>query len=661
MNRRGILSEIYTGLRQLRDDLLSYLPEPLRRLLTRSWLVADLLADNALSTGRWARTSRFFLLIGLSAVAWAFLATWKPVDGIRSLEWGLTRAQVEYVFCNVRNAISSNAVYNQPDNRCYSYFMARSFSFEPLFFELPLRLLFSAEYFRHVLMACLGIWLGFKAAAHYTTRLNNLQDDRLGEHFLLQTAGANPLNTIDIKDAQVPIAQQRLPVFRIGGPGMVRVHLENVAVFEHIDGSMRILEPTVTREPDWFRMYLTSGVKFILALTAAVVTGYSPLIILALAYGGYLGLRFTVMRDFIRASGGAVRLYRYDRLRKIIDLRDQQEKFDVHGRSRDGIHLEARDVQVVYRVNRNGQQPSLKVPYPFSNQAIRQLVYNQGKDPWQTAMAVGIQAEFRDFLGSHRLDQFLAMIDAPDSLRADGDMETTRQVAGTGGAVSATGRRTDGQKANHFVSRNMLTDRFYTANIQHSPNRGIELEWIGVGIWGGPVERMSGQHQEAWRITRQNEINRRPGSLIRVQNDSREVEFTRLVQTIALESYASLRSKKSLEEADLRESLTVYANHLREMLTSTFPFLREQLDSRIASLKQAEGDTRQRLMLIENLTPDLRDERDTQRLNNTLAGFLEEIDALQHQIARLEDDQQRIRRVAQLLTRYMYPWMGNQP
>lgn len=660
MNRRGILSQIYAGLRQLRDDLFTLLPEPLRRLLGRSWLLADLLADNALSTGSRSRTARFFLLIGLGAIAWAFLATMPPAQVPRSLEWGLTRAQIEYVFCNVRNAISSNTVYNQPDFRCYSSFQARSFSFEPLFFELPLLLLFAAGRFRHVLMVGLGIWLGFKAAAHYTARLNNLYDDRLGEHFLLQSALANPLNVIDIKDAQVPFFQQRLPVFRIGGPGRVRVHLENVAIYENVGGSAMIIEPTVTREPDWFRMYLVAGVTFILAFAAALGIGYLPLIIITLAYGFYQALRFTLMRDFIREDGGAKRLYRYDRLRSIIDLRDQQEKFDVRGRSRDGVHLEAHDVQVVYRVNRNGQQPRLKVPYPFSADAVRRLVYGQGHGPWQTAMAVAIQAEFRDFLGSHTLEQFLAMIDAPDNLRSNGDVETTR-LAGTRRSVAGqTGRVGDEQKKSRFVSRNMLTDRFYQANIEHGPNRGIELEWIGVGTWGGPVERMSGQHQEAWRITRQNEINRRPGALNRVQSDSRASEFTRLVQSVALESYSSLHSKKSLEEAELRESLNVFTNFLRETLTSTFPHLKEILDLRLEGLRDAESDTQQQLLIIDQLPPELKDVRDTQRLNTILTGLQAEINMLQHQIQQLEEDQQRTRRVAQLLTRYVYPWVGTE-
>lgn len=660
MNQRGILSQVYAGLRQLRDDLLILLPQPLRRFLGRSWLLADLLADYALSTGGRSRTARFFLLIGLGAIAWAFLATLPPTEPPRSLEWGLTRAQIEYVFCNVRNAISSSTLYNQPEFRCYSFFQARSFSFEPLFFELPLLLLFSADRFRHVLMVALGIWLGFKAAGHYTTRLNNLYDDRLGEHFLLQTALANPLNVIDIKDAQVPFYQQRLPVFRIGGPGRVRVHLENVAVFEDVGGRDMILEPTVTREPDWFRMYLVAGVTFVLAFAVAISIGYTPLIIITLLYGFYQALRFTFFRDFIRAEGGARRLYRYDRLRSIIDLRDQQEKFDVRGRSRDGVPLEARDVQVVYRVNRNGQQPSLKVPYPFSAEAVRRLVYHQGHGAWQTAMAVAIQAEFRDFLGSHTLEQFLAMIEAPDSLRSNGGLDSTRLAGTRRSAPNQSGRDSGEQKRNQFVSRNMLTERFYQANIGFSPIRGIELEWIGVGTWGGPVERLSGQHQEAWRITRQNEISRRPGALNRVQSDSRAAEFTRLVQSIALESYASLRTKKSLEEDDLRESLNAFANFLRETLNSTFPQLKEHLDLRLANLKDAESDTRQQLLIIEQLPPELKDERDTQRLNVMLTELRGEINLLQHQLQQLEEDQQRTRRVAQLLTRYVYPWVGTE-
>lgn len=82
---------------------------------------------------------------------------------------------------------------------------------------------------------------------------------------------------------------------------------------------------------------------------------------------------------------------------------------------------------------------------------------------------------------------------------------------------------------------------------------------------------------------------------------------------------------------------------------------------RLASLNEAESDTRQQLLIIDQLPPELKDVRDTQRLNVILADLQGEINILQHQIQQLEEDQQRTRRVAQLLTRYVYPWVGNEP
>jgi hypothetical protein len=121
-----------------------------------------------------------------------------------------------------------------------------------------------------------------------------------------------------------------------------------------------------------------------------------------------------------------------------------------------------------------------------------------------------------------------------------------------------------------------------------------------------------------------------------------------------------VRLDKSLDEADLRESLNAFANFLRETLNSTFPQLKEQLDLRLANLKDAESDTRQQLLIIEQLPPELKDERDTQRLNVMLTELRAEINLLQHQLQQLEEDQQRTRRVAQLLTRYVYPWVGTE-
>lgn len=660
MRNRGILSAVYAWLQELRNDVLSLLPVPARQALERSWLLVDELADYFFSTGRRARSLRFVILMSLSAIAWALLATWKPVNDPKSLDWGLSRAQVEYLYCNFRNAISSGEQYDRPDLRCYSHLMARSYEFSPFILELPVRLLFSPDYFRHVLMIFLGVWLGFKASGYYTSRLNKLRDERVGEHFLLQAALANPFNTIDIKDADVPLPQQKTPAFLIGGPAFVRVHLENAALFEPIDGSEHILGPTVTQEPNWVRLYLMYGIPYFAFLLAALYTGYIPLIIVTLGSGVVLVLQFTLMRDFIRSSKAVVRLGRYERLRSSLDLRDQQENFRVSGRSRDGIRLEAKDVQVVYSVNRNSQQPSLRNPFPFDRQAIHQLVYGQGKTNWTLALAVSIQAEFRDFLDRHTLNEFLAMIDNPEWTQMDSE-EVQLLDSGT----RLVGLNKDGLRPEKvsrtevdFQPRTILTERFYTSSESRAPQRGVKLSWIGVGTWGGPIERIAGQHQEAWRITRQNENNRKSAVLNSLQKDARLTEIVRLIQTATLGSYASVRAQQTVTENELREALAAYANVLREALETAFPYVQQELTRRMNARREALTDSQSRLDEMRRQPASRRRREEEIRLERRLQEITAESAEIQTELMQVTEDEQRVRRVTALLTRYTYPWLG---
>ncbi|HZD55788.1 MAG TPA: hypothetical protein VE136_03640, partial [Anaerolineales bacterium] len=108
----------------------------------------------------------------------------------------------------------------------------------------PIRALFAADVFRHILVGAFAFWVAYRIAAIYLDDIFELKDVPLAGRFIRQTAFATKYDLIEIKDGKVAPEHRESPIVRIGGPGMVRVYLENAALFEKIDGSPRVIRPT---------------------------------------------------------------------------------------------------------------------------------------------------------------------------------------------------------------------------------------------------------------------------------------------------------------------------------------------------------------------------------------------------------------------------------
>lgn len=220
------------------------------------------------------------------------------------------------------------------------------------------------------------------------------------------------------------------PLMRVGGPGHLRVHLGFAAVFETAQGLPRV-------------------------------------------YGS-------------RAASHETRemfLDGFERLRGVVDLRDQIGKADqVHAVTRDGIEVNARDVQMLFRVHGGGQQRSLENPYPFTETGVRRLVYGQpvhkdGQRKWVDELPDLIRGEIRAFVGRHSIEEFLAL----QPYRMLDELEPSAEVP------------TElGFGASFQIPRRQLTERFHTPELRRKLQAlGLELAWVGVGTWEVPDEGTS--------------------------------------------------------------------------------------------------------------------------------------------------------------------------
>ena len=306
----------------------------------------------------------------------------------------------------------------------------------------PFYALFAAEVFRHVIIFAMVFYLSLQLAAKYLDDVFELNRVDVAEKYIIQAAFASKYDTITIKEGRIASDNNDSPVALIGGPGSVRVYLDNAAVFEAIDGKPRILGPT-----------------------------QKPAI-----------------------------LDRFERLRKGVLLRDHiVTEMSVTERTRDGITVQADGGRTKYSIFRNHQKSSLERPYPFDPNAVETQVYNQVKaarftghypppkpapdksdEPLKLSEGF-IKGQLARFISESTLSEFLAFADSNQQKDADSEIEFTPR---------------------DIITQRM----YNSIDEQAKKERGAELYWVDIGTWVLPADasEIPQQHREAWEISLKN-------------------------------------------------------------------------------------------------------------------------------------------------------------
>jgi hypothetical protein len=399
--------------------------------------------------------------------------------------------------------------------------------FSRSFWDYPFRTLFAADVFRFILLGALVFWIAYRVAAIYLDDVFEIGDVEVAKRFLRQAAFADLYGQIEIANGRVSDRDQQSPIFLIGGPGLVRVNLENTALFEKIDGWARVIAPTV-----------------------------------------HPRARENRPRDDHAILDG------FERLRSAIDLRDHFEEMLVNSRTRDGIRISAEDVRVIYSVYRDNREPTLSTPYPFVEEAVKTLVYSQsrlgqGTTDWHSTMSFLINQELGNFITQHTLEEFLAAIGEPELRQREEAskelQETANQRAGTQALL--TGLSTGVPKAPDFAPRSEISDLFYGMKkfVDQAREQGVALRWIGVGTWKIPDEIIPEQHQTAWRISRENLTRGNQVSLTNLREESRLSELGVLVYDVPVSLSRGMDRKV---EARKRENMLALVHAYRGKLRS---------------------------------------------------------------------------------------------
>jgi hypothetical protein len=412
---------------------------------------------------------------------------------------------------------------------------------EPLwnFVEYPFVALFAADVFRHVLIASLVFWLAYRVAAIYLDDIFELSKINIAERFIRQAVFASQYNVIEIRDGEVAQKDKLSPIFLIGGPGIVRVHLENAALFEKMDGEAHVISPTV-------RIIGSSNRK-------GKQKHSSP------SKSNNQGDNGSTAIDGVEILEG------FERLRSVIDLRDQFEDLTVKARTRDGINVEIKDVRYVFSVYRDHQQPTLSRPYPFKKTAIEILVFEQSKQHWSNTMKGLIKRNLIEFISERTLSEFLASINIPELEQQIEDEMRLQQDADELAGVEGVDKNGIYVSPN-FTPRTKLTDIFYdfTSNFTKKAEKiGVEMRWIGVGTWVTPDEIIPERHVKAWTITRDNVMRGSPKALESLEEQSRKGALVGLIQETITTSKQQIDDNVGKEEKAMKQIVDDYRGKLR--------------------------------------------------------------------------------------------------
>ncbi|HLA97521.1 MAG TPA: hypothetical protein VJL34_03635 [Anaerolineales bacterium] len=364
------------------------------------------------------------------------------------------------------------------------------FDFARQFIAYPFEALFAPGVLRHVLVAAMAFWITYRVAATYLEDIYELDDIRTAERFILQAAFASQYNVIQIRVGDVIQEHKRSPIFRIGGPGLVQVHYDSVTLFESVAGTPRVIGPT------------TNGVANVETLSG------------------------------------------FERLRQSLKLYDHiEEKFPIEGRTRDGLRIRLKDVNIVYSIYRDGREPTMSHPYPFDPQAVLNLVYNQGPNPLEPAMRSVIRREFVSFISKHTMNEFLASIGSRDVEEHQEQEAELAQSSTQFSGLLASGESLLSAPELPFHTRpDIMTELFAEEFAARAAERGVEIRWIGGGAWDPVDSIVLDKHQEAWRLSRQNLVRGNTLALGRLRLEHSLFEKLRLIQEVPIRIYTESRN-----------------------------------------------------------------------------------------------------------------------
>jgi hypothetical protein len=391
-----------------------------------------------------------------------------------------------------------------------------------------------ARIFQYFPIFLASFFIALQCAALYLSDVFELDHPSVARRFLWGVALSGSEEVLRVSQGDVPDEYRLSPAYLIGGPAKVIVDLDSVALFEKPDGTPRVIGPTAS-EPRG----------------KATLAGFE---------------RFRQAID-IRDH--------------YVDLRDQDPASQsVRSRSLDGIPITATDVRLMFSIYRGGTKPSAEQPYPFSKEAVEQVIYQATSRvtpelpnastyefAWINKMIGLIRNELGRFMSRHRLAAYIASIGMPEiekfKQREEAIVEQVHKLTQEEAFLLSSEQKS----LPDFHPRSRVTNLFTEFAQEFSKkakSSGVELHWIGVGTWKTPVEIIPERHLEAWKLSNENLYRESPEVLSELEKEAIMQKTVFLIQDVPVAAYIKATNEELEHKKAMRSLLLAYHQQLIE-------------------------------------------------------------------------------------------------
>ncbi len=456
------------------------------------------------------------------------------------------------------------------------------------FINLVITAVFDPRIFQYLPIFLAPFFIALHLAALYLADIFELEDVAVARSFVWEVALTGSDDTIRITQGKVAEQHLESPNYLIGGPGKVTVDLDSVALFEKADGTPHVIGPT----------------------------GKEP--------------------------GGKATIDGFERFRQAIDIRDQHIDLTVPSRSRDGIPITATDVRLMFSIYRGENvNPSPEFPYSFSEEAVKQIVYKSISKvtpdqvnpsayefSWINNMLGLIRGKLNGFMSERNLTEYLASTGTPEFEKLQQSEEMIAdQVRRLTPPTDEESKTKTVKPPPEFTARYKITNLFsqFTEEFTKTAReKGVELQWIGVGTWQIPLEIdiVSEKHLEAWELSQKNMKAGSPDAMSKAESEAILGKMADLIQDVPINAFQEIvgtkkqfnkkqmvkKQDKKVKDIDFDDDILLDDDDMLEMLSDNLMIsdLTKRFNDRIAAatgqkFKDSDKDTDQRAGMRELL------------------------------------------------------------
>ncbi len=274
--------------------------------------------------------------------------------------------------------------------------------------------IFSAKSFGHIISFFLALWIGLQSAALAQSAIYSMSQVKDARKHILQNALGFPRTIVELHADKKAANEMDEAIENIGGPGKLHIQMDSAVLLESSWGSLNSVGP----------------------------------------------------------SSKAIDLDSFERIRLILDLRDQVINLNIWGRTKDGIRVNIEGARIVYSIARGNKEADLSSPYPFSKAAALRIgkimendnqISSKGNNS-DIANPIGahgekfFERELQLFIGNFWLGELLA-------------------------SPSKQSLEEEGQKNSLFLARDSIRKQFIKQSRANALEHGFQIHWIDIGTW----------------------------------------------------------------------------------------------------------------------------------------------------------------------------------